>query len=76
MTQRQWKEIFANNLIDILEEKGMTQQQLAIDAGLSKSQVSDYINTNTMPSLAAAINIAYALDMEVSELVDFGERIE
>lgn len=76
MTQREWKENFASNLIDILEEKGMTQTQLAIDTRISKSQVSDYINGNTMPSLAVAINMAYALDMEVTDLVDFGDRID
>lgn len=76
MTQQEWKENFASNLIDILEEKGMTQTQLAIDAGISKSQVSDYINGNTIPSLAVAINMAYALDMDVGDFVDFGDRIE
>jgi len=76
MTKNEWKENFANNLIDILEEKGMTQAQLAMDSDIPKSQISEYINGNTMPSLAAAINMAYALDMEVSELVDLGERVK
>lgn len=75
MTKEQWKETFANNLVDILEEKGMTQIQLAMDSDIPKSQISEYINGNTIPSLPAAINMAYALDMEVSELVDFGERV-
>jgi len=76
MTKNEWKENLANNLIDILEEKGMTQAQLAMDSDIPKSQISEYINGNTMPSLAAAINMAYALDMEVSELVDLGERVK
>lgn len=75
MTQKEWSDIFASNLIDILEEKGMTQAQLARDADLSKSRINDYINGNVMPSLPAAINMAYALDMEISDLVDFGERV-
>lgn len=76
MTKNEWKDIFANNLLNILEEKGMTQTQLATDSELPKSQISEYINGNTMPSLAAAINMAYALDMEVGELVDLGERVK
>lgn len=75
MTQTQWREIFGNNLIDILEEKGMTQSQLAKDSGVSMGTISDYINKRTMPGVVAIINIAYALDMEVSDLVDFGDRI-
>lgn len=76
MTQTEWKRIFANNLVDILDEKGMSQRQLAIDSNISPATISEYINGIRMPSLASAVNIAYALDMEVSELVDFGERIE
>lgn len=76
MTQREWREIFADNLIDILEERGMSQAQLARDAGLSVSRISDYINMNATPSVFAIINMAYALDMEVDELIDFNSRIE
>ena len=76
MTQEQWKTIFAENLIDILNEKGMSQRQLARDSGISTAMISEYINKIRMPGLAAAINMAYALDMDVGELVDFDERIE
>lgn len=76
MTQEMWKKIFANNLADILNYKGMSQRQLAIDSGVSPAMISDYINGIRMPGLAAAINIAYALDMDVGELVDFDERID
>ena len=76
MRQEEWKKIFAENLIDILEEKGMTQRELAIDSGLSPATISEYINGVRMPGVAAVINMAYALDMEVGELVDFDECID
>ena len=76
MTQEQWKRIFANNLLDILDERGMSQRQLARDSGVSSAMISEYINGIRMPGLAAAINMAYALDMDVGELVDFDERID
>lgn len=76
MTQERWKRIFAENLIDILNDRGMSQRQLAIDSGISTSMISEYINGIRMPGLAAAINMAYALDMDVGDLVDFDERIE
>lgn len=76
MTQERWKQIFADNLVDILNYKGMSQRQLAIDSGVSAAMISEYINGIRMPGLAAAINMAYALDMDVGELVDFDERID
>jgi transcriptional regulator with XRE-family HTH domain len=76
MTQTQWRNVFGDNLADILRDKGMSQAQLARDSGLSVSRISDYINKFSTPTIFALINIAYALDMELSELADFDERIE
>ncbi len=76
MTQEKWKKIFASNLVDILNEKGMSQRQLARDSGVSVGMISEYINGVRMPGLATAINMAYALDMDVGELIDFDERID
>lgn len=76
MTQTEWKEIFGRNLFDILKDRGMSQGQLARDTGLSVSRVSDYINGNATPSVFAIINMAYALDIDIGEFVDFGETIK
>lgn len=76
MTREEWKSIFADNLISALEERGMTQRDLAEDSGVAASTISDYISKRQMPNIAAAINIAYALDMDITELVDFDERID
>lgn len=76
MTQLDWRRTFSNNLVDILQEKGMSQSQLARDAGLSVSRISDYINMHATPTVFAIINMAYALDMDVSELIDFDDRID
>ena len=75
MTQIEWKNIFGDNLAAILEVKGISQARLARDAGMSVSRINDYINKNATPSIFAIINIAYALDIDVGELVDFDERI-
>lgn len=76
MTQSEWKQIFGNNLIDILKDCDMSQAQLARDAGLSVSRISDYINGNATPSIFALINMAYTLDLDLGEFIDFGDRIE
>ena len=75
MTQSDWRDIFADNLSGILQEQGMAQSELARDTGLSVSRISDYINKKTTPTVFAIINMAYALDVDVNELVDFDERI-
>jgi transcriptional regulator with XRE-family HTH domain len=75
MKTSEWREIFGNNLASILQEKKMSQAQLAKDSGVSTGMISDYINKRAMPGLVPIINIAYALDMEVSELIDFGDRV-
>lgn len=75
MTQNEWKKLFGDNLAEILKERGMTQSDLARDTGMSVSRISDYVSKRAAPTIFAAINIAYALDMDVSELVDFDDRV-
>lgn len=75
MTQTEWKNIFAGNLVSILEEKGMSQRQLSKDSGVAISNISDYIHKRSTPGLTAIINMAYALDIGIDELIDFGESI-
>lgn len=75
MTLSEWKSIFANNLVGLLEEKQMSQSQLARDSGVSTGMISDYINQRSVPGIFAIINMAYALDIDVGEFIDFDERI-
>ena len=60
----------------VLKAARMTQQELADVTGLSKATISAYIHKRKAPGLRAIINIAYALDCSVDELVDFEEMIE
>lgn len=76
MTKERWKKDFSNNLKYYLKERGMTQEQLAKDSGVAKSQISEYINAKTMPSLSAVLNISRTFGIKAGDLVDFGERIE
>ena len=76
MTQEEWKDIFGANLATILQEQGMTQNELAKATGLSSSRISDYIHGYSAPSIFAVINMAYALGISISEFIDFDESIE
>lgn len=76
MTQEEWKETFGDNLASILQEQGMTQNELAKKTGLSTSRISDYIHGYSAPSIFAIINMAYVLEVDIGEFVDFEETIE
>ncbi len=76
MTELEWLDIFADNLASMMEEGGYTQMDLAEETGLSQSTISAYLNKRKLPGVKAIINIAYALDCEVTELIDFDETIE
>lgn len=75
MTEAQWMQCFSKKLKDQLEYANMTQLDLAIESGLSTSVISRYLNCITMPKASALVNLAYALNCSVDELVDFGSRI-
>jgi transcriptional regulator with XRE-family HTH domain len=53
----------------------MSRRELADATGLTEATISYYINKRKMPGLKAIINIAYAFDISVDELIDFGEMI-
>lgn len=76
MTQEEWKETFGDNLASILQEQRMTQNELAKATGLSSSRISDYIHGYSAPSIFAIINMAYVLELDIGEFVDFEETIE
>ena len=75
MTEVEWLDIFGDNLKSMLEHANMTQMELAEYSGLSKAAISRYINKERIPSLRAIINISYALECDVGELIDFDEPI-
>ena len=76
MTETEWMDIFGDNLNSIMQERGYTQGDLADETGLDQTTISRYINKRCMPTMRAVVNLAYTLDCDISELVDFGDRIE
>jgi transcriptional regulator with XRE-family HTH domain len=58
-----------------MKELGVSQNRLARNCGLSTSRINSYVSGEAIPSVHALINMAYALDLNVGNLVDFDERI-
>lgn len=75
MTETQWMQCFSKKLRELLEYTNMTQLDLAIESGLSAASISAYINCVKIPKASAIVNLAYALNCNVDELVDFGSKI-
>ena len=75
MTEHRWLDLFCDNLIARMSEYHMTQSELAELSGLSEGTISKYMHKTQIPSVRAVVNISYALNCTVDELVDFGSKI-
>lgn len=76
MSENEWTKVFAKNLREILFDYNMTQRELAEETGLSESTISRYLSRQAVPSIFAIINISYALNCGIDELIDFGAMID
>ena len=76
MTLKEWTATFGDNLCDLMEERRMNQQDLAKASGLSVGSINAYIHGQTPPGIKAIINLSYALDIDLMDLIDFGDVIE
>lgn len=76
MTETEWVEIFRTNLIEMMSEYGYTQRDLAEATGLSEMAISNYVNGRRIPTVRSIINISYEFNIDVNDLIDFGDRIE
>ncbi|MDN6888439.1 transcriptional regulator [Variovorax sp. CAN2819] len=62
--------IFYTNVLRLLDERGMSKQDLAEKAGISISFLSDLTNGKANPSLKIMQNIAEALDTPLPLLLE------
>ena len=44
------KEIFAQRLRNLIEEEGISQKQLAVEAEIAESSISKYLNCEAEPN--------------------------
>lgn len=76
MTIAEWSDNFSENLLTLMKDRRMSQHELARESGISVGSISSYINKNSLPGIKAIINLAYALDVDINELIDYGDVIE
>lgn len=58
-----------NRIKDVLKEQGRSQTWLADKIGKSYVIVTNYCNNNTQPSIKILRQMAFALDVDVRELL-------
>lgn len=75
MSELDWMEIFSTNLKEILDESGMTQAELADELGVTQAAVSKYLNGKIMPSVKVLANIAHIFEVDIYDILYFGDII-
>jgi transcriptional regulator with XRE-family HTH domain len=68
------RDVFASNLRRLRNAKGMSQDDLAYDAGMSRSYLSQLEKGAFYASLKILGKLADALDVEPAELLRFPAR--
>ena len=76
MNELEWISKFSRKLEDIMSEESMTQIDLARETGLSAGAINSYVNGTKMPGIKAILRLAYVLNRDVRELIDFGSDID
>ena len=75
MTYLEWIDIFNDNLKSLMKEKNISVKELANEIDVSQQCIYGYLQKRYIPSAVVILNIAYALDCNVSDLIDFGDRV-
>lgn len=76
MTEMEWLRQFSQRLKEEMEGCCMTQSELAHEAGISQSAISQYLNAQRLPSIKSINNICYVLGIDMDSLANFGKWIE
>ena len=66
----EFRKIFANNLTEIMQLRGIGQAVLAERTGLSSAMISKYIHEKSTPTMVNVKRIARALNCHPDELYD------
>ena len=65
---------FAENLKRLHEKTGMTQNDLAVDVGVSQTMIAQYERGLKLPTVVVGVDIAKILGTTVEKLVEQEEQ--
>ena len=75
LNQDEYSKAFGKYLKSLLDEKGMTQAELARRTGLTEASVSRYINGNRSPRIAQAYRMAQVIGIDMNTLIYIGKGV-
>lgn len=65
---------FAENLKRLREKTGMTQNDLAVDVGVSQTMIAQYERGMKLPNIITSVQLAKILGTTVEKLVEQEEQ--
>ncbi|MBC3134611.1 helix-turn-helix domain-containing protein [Staphylococcus warneri] len=68
MVQKSAREIFSENLLSLLDKRGIDQKQLAIELNISPASVTHWIKGNKYPRIGKIEEIAEYFNVPMSRL--------
>lgn len=75
MREIEFIDIFSDNLQYSMQYANMTQRELADASGIDESVISRYLRKQRMPSVRCLVNIAYALNCDIQDLIPCDELV-
>lgn len=75
MTEQEWLKCFSEALIQRIGESGYSRKEVADMAGMTEGALSKYVRGLQIPKSTAVLNLAYALECDVADLMDFGDDV-
>ena len=76
MREYEFLRIFSDNLRYSLNYANMSQRDLADVIGVDESTISRYLRGQRMPTAKIIVNMAYALDCNIDELIPCEELVK
>lgn len=73
INEQLWRQLFSERLKEIMQERGFSQNDIAIMAGVSKSQISRILSCKSTASIKVINNLSYSLRIKIDSLVLFKE---
>lgn len=76
MTEKEWSKTFAMILKRRMEVLNIDQKALSRSTGLSSGSISNYITGKKIPNVRSLLKISRELEIDVGNLIDFGDVID
>lgn len=76
MTTKEWRNRFGAKLDKLITARGCTRRDFAEEIGVSDRAIDHYIHGRRTPNAFALMKMANVFGCSLTELADFGEKIE